>query len=183
MAGIGWNFGDNVSTAPPSSSLISSGWSSNYAPPLPQNSESQQQPSSRPIGIGFIIEEPPSSMAPQAKAPPTDMNSYYLGPAENPARRSLSVNAPRRPPPRQMNPTSLSFEVATPDGALVNEPGKARSEMNLRRRLLCCLLFINYFFQKFCVLLELSLHSLICGLISRYVSPFYRINIAHNLVE
>ncbi|VUZ54312.1 unnamed protein product [Hymenolepis diminuta] len=132
MAGIGWNFDDNVSTAPPSSSLVGSGWSSNYAPSPSQNSESQQQPSGRPMGIGFIIEEPSSPMAPQAKAPPRDMNSYYLGPAENPARRSLSVNAPRRPPPRQKNPTSLSFEVATPDGALVNEPGKARSEMNLR---------------------------------------------------
>ncbi|KAM3172169.1 hypothetical protein ACTXT7_015102 [Hymenolepis weldensis] len=132
MAGIGWNFGDDVSTAPPSSSLISSGWSNNYAPPPPQNSESHRQPSSRPIGIGFIIEEPPSPMAPQAKAPPMDMNSCYLGPAENPARRSLSVNTPKRPPPRQKNPTSLSFEVATSDGALANEPGRARSEMNSR---------------------------------------------------
>ncbi|VDO07697.1 unnamed protein product [Rodentolepis nana] len=133
MTGIGWNFGDNVSAAPPSSSIVGSGWSSNYASSPLQSSNPLQQPPSRPMGIGFVFDEPRAPMTPQA--PPVNQNPHHLGVADNLAKRSQSMNVPQRPPPsrqRNPNPYSSSFEVVTPGGDTANVPGKALSAMNSR---------------------------------------------------
>nr|CDS25891.1 expressed protein [Hymenolepis microstoma] len=132
MAGIGWNIGDNVSSTPPSSSLIGSGWSNNYGSSPLQSFSPPQQSSSRPKGIGFIIDELPPPMAPQV--PPVNTNPHHLSAAENLAKRSQSINVPQRPPPRHRNPNpnSISFEVVTPDGDTANVPGKSMSAINSR---------------------------------------------------
>lgn len=88
MARIGWNFGDNVATAPLS---VGSGWSnpSPSAPPAPL------EQTRKPIEIGFIINEPVASPAP---APPPyviggedNTNLHCLGIPENMVRRSSSL--------------------------------------------------------------------------------------------
>ena len=145
MAGIGWNIGEEVATAP----SVGSGWSK----PLPPN---------RQAGIGFVIDEPnsPSPMAsPPSQQPPASSfdlsgngsgdNSPYLTPDYPAAHRNSFNNGSRRPIHRMQNRFATSCDIPTPEveAGLVPERPKSGTQSRCKPSRNSCYPYIS--FQSF----------------------------------
>lgn len=137
MARVGWNFGEEFASGP-AVVPMGSAW--------PDTSSETMPPSEGQARIGFVFDEiagSPPRLESSAKAPAggcvnddDSRNSNLLLPADTSARRALSFNVPKRPPPPRLQDfSSASCDVPEREKLDLSEKSKslAQSRCELHR--------------------------------------------------